>query len=94
MLIRLAEVIKSMNVSQASLLQIKNSKINVESHSDLEHSLRELANASTRTRDANKILLDLSYRYCQVHILNGGYGRIVHIQPLYQQKGMHLEQMK
>lgn len=79
MLIRLAEVLKSMNVNQALLTQIKNSQINVESHSDLEHSLRQLTSASTRTKDANKQLLDISYRYCQVHVLNGGYGRIVHI---------------
>ena len=84
MLIRLAEVIKSMNINQASVNQIKNSQINVESHSDLQDSLKELSSASTRNKDANKVMLDLSFRYCQMHILNGGYGRIVHIQPLYQ----------
>ena len=35
MLIRLSEVLKSINANQAALTQIKNSQINVESHSDL-----------------------------------------------------------
>jgi len=94
MMIRLGEVVKSMSANQNCLSQIKNSQIDVQSHSDLQHSLRELSNASSRTKDANKIIQDLSFRHCQLFILQGGYGRIVHIQPLYEQKCRQLEHLK
>mmetsp|Transcript_24458 Transcript_24458/g.30458 ORF Transcript_24458/g.30458 Transcript_24458/m.30458 type:complete len:160 (+) Transcript_24458:117-596(+) len=64
MLIRLSEVNETMLVNQGLLKQIKESDINVESHDDLEESLANLASASNRCKDANRIILDMTFRYC------------------------------
>ena len=77
MLIRLNEVVQTMQPNLASLDRIRNSQINVESHSDLEQSLTELANARNRCKDGNKVILDMTFRYCQLFILGGCYGRVV-----------------
>lgn len=90
MLIRLHEASESMMVNEAELQQIKQSQINVEIHSDLESSLASLARASQRCKDANRVVLDMTFRYCQLYILGGCYGRVVRSQPLFEQKKSHL----
>ena len=84
MLIRLAEVQNSMQPNLQVIEVISQSQINVESHSDLQDSLTQLAAASTRCKEANRIILDMTFRYCQLYILGGCYGRVVHTVPLFQ----------
>ena len=64
MLIRLNEVVESMQPNLVALNDIKTSQINVESHSELRDSLNQLAAARNRCKDANKVILDLTFRYC------------------------------
>ena len=94
MLIRLAEVSENMTLNQAGLVRIQNSEINVESHGDLQLSLGELANARNRCKDANKVVLDLTFRYCQLFILAGCYGQIVRTQTLQERKQVHIDCLK
>ena len=84
MLIRLAEVLDNMKANMLAIQTIRESNINVEKHSDLEESLAELATASTRCKDGNKMILDLTFRFCQLYVLSGSYGRIVRTQPLFE----------
>ena len=86
MLIRLNEVNESMEINQAMLKQTKESRINVESHSDLELSLANLASASNRCKDSNRVILDMTFRFSQLFILSGCYGRVVQSEPLFQEK--------
>ena len=90
MLIRLNEVSESMMINQAMLRQIKETRINVESHSDLESSLANLANASNQCKDANRVILDMTFRFCQLFILSGCYGHVVQTTPLFEEKQEHL----
>ena len=58
-------------------MSIKNSEIDVESHHDLQIAMVELNSARNRCREANRIVLDLTYQYCELYVLAGCYGRIV-----------------
>lgn len=78
MLIRLAEVMESMQPNLASLARIKQNEIDTESHTDLRQSMSELANSRTRCKDANKVILDMTFRFCKLFVLTGCYGRVVH----------------
>ena len=84
MMIRLSEVSDNMQINQAALTQIKNSQINVESHSDLELSLAQLASASSLCKDGNRVIQDMTFRYCQLFTLGGCYGRVVKTDPLFE----------
>lgn len=64
MLIRLNEVVESMQPNLLLLNDIKTSQIDVESHSEIRHSLNQLAAARNRCKDANKVILDMTFRYC------------------------------
>ena len=64
MMIRLAEVEMSMQPNLAAIDEIRESQINVESHSDLQDSLTKLAGASSRCKEANRVILDMTFRYC------------------------------
>ena len=77
MLIRLAQGVDSMSPNQASLKRIQNSGIDVERHEHLQVSLSELASARNRCKDVNRIVLDLTFRYSELFILAGCYGRVV-----------------
>ena len=77
MLIRLNEVVENMQPNLAILQEIQNTQINVESHGDLQRSLTQLTSASNRCKDANRVILDMTFRYCQLYVLGGCYGRVV-----------------
>ena len=77
MLIRLAQGVDSMSPNQASLKRIQSSEIDVERHEHLQASLSELASARNRCKDVNRIVLDLTFRYSELYILAGCYGRVV-----------------
>ena len=94
MLIRLGEVSESMRLNKTTLDHIKQSNINVESHEDLEECLADLASASNRCKDANRVILDMTFRYCQLFILAGCYGRVVRTEPLFTEKESCLSTLK
>ena len=84
MLIRLNEVIENLQLNHAVLQHIRNSQINVESHSDLQESLAELVKVRNRCKDANRVILDMTFRHCQLYVLSGCYGRVVRTQSLLE----------
>lgn len=84
MLIRLNEVVESLQLNHAVLQHIRNSQINVESHSDLQKSLAELVKVRNRCKDANRVILDMTFRHCQLYVLSGCYGRVVRTQSLLE----------
>ena len=64
MLIRLNEVFENMNANMTAVSKIKQSHINIDSHSDLQASLSALAYASTRCKNANRVISDMTNRFC------------------------------
>ena len=84
MLIRLNEVFENMNANMTAVSKIKQSHINVESHTDLQASLSDLAYASTRCKNANRVISDMTNRFCQLYVLSGCYGRTIHTEPLFE----------
>ena len=36
----------------------------------------------------------MTFRYCQLYVLGGCYGRVVRTQSLFEQKQLHIEQLK
>ena len=45
--------------------------------------MRELVLVSKRCRDSNKVIMDSSFRYWQLHMLTGCYGRVIEMSTLY-----------
>ena len=54
----------------------------------------ELTSARNRCKDANRIVLDLTYQYSELFVLAGCYGRVVRTKPLYEKKMSNLETLK
>lgn len=53
-----------------------------------------LASASSRCKDANRVIVEMTFRFCQLFILAGCYGRVIRTQPLFEEKMDHLELLK
>ena len=95
MLIRLGELSENMNQNKAILSQIKSSNVNVESHEDLEECLADLTSTGNRCKDANRVIVDITLRYCQLYILAGCYGRsVVRTDPIFTEKQSYLNTLK
>ena len=76
MLISLAAGIDSSEAQGGSLaIKLNNSEINVESHTHLQAAMVELTSARSKCKDANKVVLELTYQYCELYVLAGCYGR-------------------
>ena len=94
MLIRLNHSLETMTPNLGVIKRIKDSNVNVESHSDLSYCLQDLASASNRCKDANRVVLDMMFRFSQLYTLCGCYGRVIHTKPVYETKQIHIEHLK
>ena len=94
MLLRLRDIQKDMDLNITTIDTIKNRKIDHTNWQAIEMSLAEISQASNRCKDANRMILDLTFRYHQLYILGGCYGKRVDIQPLGQQKHDQLKKLK
>ena len=108
MLIRLKEVANKMALGKEAIarvrdrLQLSNETELLQSlaaesnpaQNALSQSLHELVLVSKHCREANKIVLDLTYRYWQIYTLSGCYGRVVDVATLITQKTEQLDVMR
>ena len=56
--------------------------------------MSDLSKARNRCKDGNKVVLDMTFRHCQLFVLSGCYGRVVRIEPLYEKLQSHIECLK
>lgn len=63
MLLRLRDIQKDMDQNNAIIEEIKNRKIDHSKWMVIEKSLTELAQSSKRCKDANRLMLDMTFRY-------------------------------
>ena len=53
-----------------------------------------LASVSSRCKDANRVVVEMTFRFSQLFIIAGCYGRVIRTKPLFEEKMEHLKSLK
>ena len=93
MLLRLNDIQKNMDLNNRMIDTIKQRKIDHSNWKEIEMSLTDIGQASSRCKEANRLMLDMTFRYHQLYILGGCYGKKVEIYPLAKQKSAELKKL-